>query len=161
MLHFAGVLVLGAATLVALAASVGSYNSISPGPSAFVRRGGAAFVVPMNRAFAYFVVSQLLATGWLVSLSLTYLALPVGDDTRLVVVGVELGAVWVAAAAWAVVVARMVSWAMRERPSAELTADALTIRDPFGTRTIPWESMRPGLPAIPAHSRFIPLAIDR
>src|SRR5205823_4766321 len=49
----------------------------------------------------------------------------------------------VVAAAWVVM---CLGSALRGRPALELTPDGLLVRDPFGSRTFPWEALRPGTP---------------
>jgi hypothetical protein len=160
-LHFFGLLALGAACLVAFVASAMNVNSLHPGPSALVVRHGRAFVVPPNRAFGYFVAGEVFAAGWLLSLAMNFLSLHLGHGPRLVFVRFEVLAMATIAVALAAVVVGRVASTLRARPSIELNRDALVVRDPFGCRTIPWEALRPGLPAVPANAPSITLTLDR
>ena len=53
----------------------------------------------------------------------------------------------------------LVAWS--GRPSIELTPHAVELRDAFGSQTVPWEALRPGLPLRPADLHNLVLTVDR
>jgi hypothetical protein len=147
--------------LVALAGSIVALLVRRPPPAAFLVRDGSAFVVPANRLLGYFTVVEVLMTGYVVSLAIywwTDRAAGVGPTglgyalaAVMTLLALALGAL--------VVVLTVIAW--RGRPSIELRPRTVELRDAFGSQTIPWEALRPGLPPRQADRHNLTLTVDR
>jgi hypothetical protein len=131
-------------------------------PPRFVVREGVAFVVPASRAFAYFVVGEVLMLGLLAGMAIFQWSNPAGGNAGFAVIDYAFtGGLSVLAVALGGLVAPMVVIALGGRPRVELTSRAMVLREPMGSRTIPWDALRPGLPAWVGGWQTLTLTVDR
>lgn len=151
--------------LAALAASVVSLLGFvrrSPEPPRFVVREGAGFVVPASRAYGYFVVGEVLMVGFLAGQAIFLWSDAVGGDTGWAVISYTFaGITSVLSVALGGLVALTVVTALRGRPRIELTPRAVVLREVLGSRMIPWEALRPGLPLRQSDRHTLTLTVDR
>jgi hypothetical protein len=161
MLRFVPVL-LALAAVSAFTVSLLGLVRRSSEPPRFVVRKGVAFVVPTSRAFGYFVVGEVLMLGFFAGSAIFQWSHPVGGDAGFAVISYALtGVLSVLSVALGGLVAPMVVTALGGRPRVELTSRAMVVREPLGSRTIPWEALRPGLPTRVGSSQTVTLTVDR
>jgi hypothetical protein len=122
-------------------------------PIRFDVREGVAFVVPGNRAYGYQMCAQILMFGVIMGQPVVF-----WDRSRGFAHVVAVG-MWVIGALLSVLIATAVLRVLRQRPILEFTPAALVVRDVLGTRTIPWEVLRPGFPT--RSTGTLRLVIDR
>ena len=155
-----------APALLSLAALVASFLEfrLRTEPAGFDVREGVGFVVPANRSFGYLVVGEVLAVAFLATqlVMIIMLADWVSADVGLSGFDYALaGVLSVASLGFGGLVALLVVAALRGRPRIELTPHGVLLAEVQGSRTIPWDALRPPLALRQVDRRTMILSVDR
>ena len=158
-LRFAPMLLAFAALAAAIASMVG-FARRADRPAAFRVVEGLGFVAPPSPAAGYQVTTNVLLFGLLGGMAVRQWTAPPGGDIRAVsaVFGVLIS---VMAVAGGCATALATVAALRGRPCVELTPGGVVLRELLGSRTIPWEALRPGQPAGLMDRWMLGLNVDR
>jgi hypothetical protein len=131
------------------------------GPPRFDVREGVGFAVPASRSFDYFVVFEVVLCGLLAGEAIRKWSTRPGLGGAFVVIHYTLASLMsVVTVPLVGLVISVVVVALRARPRVELTPQAVRVREALGSRTVPWEALRPGLP-VPGGWLSVTLTVDR
>jgi hypothetical protein len=150
------------AVIAFLAALVAMLRRRRSRPTGFVVCEGVAFVAVATDAFGFQLAGHVFNAGFVSGIVILAWQAETDShpDTDLIwnadrtVMSLVLALLWVAVAVIAVS-------ALRGRPRIELTPQGVLAREPWGTWTVPWDSLRPGLPWRTTERRVLTLTVDR
>ena len=150
------------AVLLAVGAAVEAnraLRAVTGGPARFVVRDGVGFLVPMSPAYSHLVTGQVLLVGFLSGSAVDrWMNRRSGHQGSAVSDGLTLLQT-VAVVVLGALVVLMVVAVLRGRPRVELTPHAVFVRQGLGSRTVPWDALRPGQPTQPG--RVWAMTVDR
>jgi hypothetical protein len=129
----------------------------------FLVREGSAFVLPLGRAFYYWIVAEVLGFGLVTTFAIDLWAAP-GDGDRVHTVTDRAFAVSVSAMAllMGAIATVMIAFALSERSLVKITPRAVVRPGWIRSRTIPWDALRSGdRPHVDGGNRTITLTIVR